>query len=145
MSPGLNSVPFGLGHLCARGPPDGNSAGIKAIKAEYVDSKVIRRNALPVERVNTASSAEIVGRYVTMELIRGQEIATAQERKGALLHLNHQGVLPATDRAVAGCQLSEIGFNLEGDLATMTASPIQLNSPCSHFQDVYHAEKELAK
>src|SRR5215813_14899483 len=117
------SRPFLL-HRGAHRPAHGNPGRIEPIQAEHVDAEVVGRNPLAMEMVDVAGLAEVMPCGHRVEPVLDQRILAGEELEVRLVNFDHQRVLAATDRAIAGGQLRKIGLDLELHRATMTAATI---------------------
>src|SRR5215831_12369337 len=104
-------------HRGAHRLPDRYARRIESVQAEHVDPEVIGRDTLAMKRINTARLAEVMPSRQRVETILRQRILSGQEPEPRFVHLDHQRVLAATDRAIAGGQFREIGRDLELDCA----------------------------
>src|SRR5579883_3149637 len=101
---------------------DWNTRRIEIVETKNVDAEVVRSDALAVERIDAAGTAEEMARGPGMELIFAEVMLSREKAKPALVHLDHQCVLPAADRAVAGGQFRKVGFDLEAHGPAVAAS-----------------------
>src|SRR5689334_16359487 len=82
-----------------------------------------------MKRIDAADLAEEMSRRHRVEAILGQCIATRKKLELRFVHLDHQRVLAAADRAVAGRELREIAFDTEHDGAAMAAAAMHALVP----------------
>jgi len=83
------------------------------MQAEHIDAEVVRRHPLPVKRINTADSAEKMPGSMGVELIFRQKIFARKQFELTFVHLDHECIFSATDRAIAGRQFGKIGLDFE--------------------------------
>jgi len=108
---------------------------LKTFKAEDIDSKVVGRDSLTMKRIDAADLAEEVASCLGMELVLGEGLLTGQELELALVHLDHERVLPATDRTVAHGEFREVRLDLETYCAAVTTALVFLNQAGAHSVD----------
>ncbi|HPO23951.1 MAG TPA: hypothetical protein PK135_04685 [Arenimonas sp.] len=92
------------------------------MQAENIDAKVVRRHPLPVKWIDATDPAEKMPGGMGVELIFRQEIFTRQQFEFTFVHLDHQRVFSAADRAIAGRQFGEISFDFEPHRTTVAAA-----------------------
>ena len=109
-----------------------NAFWLKTVEADDIDSKVVWRDSLAMKRIDAADFAEEVASCLGMELVLGKGFLTGQELKPALVHLDHERVLPATDRTVAHGEFREVRFDLETYRAAVTTALVFLNRSSAH-------------
>ena len=106
------------------------------MQAENIDSEVVWRNALTVERVDTANLTEEVTGCLGVELIFGERFFTHEQFELALVYLDHQRVLAAADGTVAHRKFGEVGLDLEADGSTMAAAFVLSNGATIHCAEL---------
>lgn len=96
------------------------------MQAEHIDAEVVRRHPLPVKRINTADSAEKMPGSMGVELIFRQKIFARKQFEFTFVHLDHQCVFSAADRAIAGRQFGKIGLDFELNRSTVATALVIL-------------------
>jgi hypothetical protein len=112
-----------------------NAFWLKTLEAEDIDSKVIGRDSLAMKRIDATDLAEKVASCVGMELVLGKGLLAGQELELALMNLNHECVLSATDRTVAHGEFREVRFDLKTYRAAVTTAFVFLNQASAHEVD----------
>jgi len=108
---------------------------LKTLKAEDIDSKVVGRDSLAMKRIDAADFAEEMASCLGMELVLGKGLLTGQELEVALVYLDHECILPATDRTVAHGEFGEVRFDLETYRAAVATAFVFLNRASAHDAD----------
>src|SRR6267154_4555693 len=88
-------------HRCPDRLSHWNAGRLEVVKAMNVDSQIVRSHALAMERVDAADLAEEVNRGFRMEPVLGKRLRSRQQFELALVHFDHERILPLADRAVA--------------------------------------------
>jgi hypothetical protein len=94
----------------------GNACGVEVVKALNIDSKMVRRDPLLVERVDAAYLTEEVRRCTGVKQVLGERGLASKKLQLSLAHLDHPRILAATDRVVAYSELREVNIDLEARL-----------------------------
>jgi len=102
------------------------------LQAMDIDTQIVRRDPLAVERVDAAGPAEVMTGGLRVELVFGEFGFAGEELEPGLVHLDHQCVLAAADRTVALGQLGKVRLDLEADRATVTAADVLSQWPLVH-------------
>lgn len=97
------------------------------MQAKNVDAKTVGRDALAVERVDTASFAEVVTSSLRVKLILGKRFLARQELKLTFMNLDHECVLAPTNRAITHGEFRKVSFDLEAHGTTMTTALVLLH------------------
>ena len=97
---------------------------IEVLETEHVDADEVRRHALPVKRIDPAHLAEEMACRFRVKLIFGERISTGEKPKPGFVHLDHQRILFAADRAIARGELRKIGVDLEAHGAAMARAAV---------------------
>lgn len=105
---------------------NGDSFGVKALKAMHVDAKVARGDPLSMERIDSANLAEEVSRRLGVKLVFGQRVVAGQKLELALVDLDHQCILLLANRAVAHREFREIGLDLKADCTAVACAKVGL-------------------
>ena len=119
-------------HARADSSPHWNVGRVKVLQAEDIDPEVVRRDTLAVERIDATGSAEVVRGRIGVELIGTQRLFAGEKTELTLMDLDHQGILAATDGAIASRQLGEVRGDLEPDRAAVTTARVSLVRPSRH-------------
>ena len=91
-----------------------------------IDAQVVRREPLAVERVDPAGLAKKMASGLRMELVLDEFGFAGEQFEPGFVHLDHQRIPAAADRAVAHCQLREIRFDLEANRTAVATADIFL-------------------
>src|SRR6266542_1416058 len=109
-----------------------NARWIEAVKAENVDTEIIRRDAFAMERIDSTHVAETMARSHRVESVLHKRIFSGQQLESALVDFHHQRVLASTDRTIARRQLGEVGLDLELDRPAMATAAVLLHWSSTH-------------
>lgn len=105
---------------------------VETAQAKHVDAKEVRRHAFAMERIYAARSTEVVAGRLRVKLVLDQAVASTQQPKPRFVNLDHERVLAAADRTIAGRQLGEVGLDLEVDGAAVAAARVSSNGSSTH-------------
>jgi hypothetical protein len=111
-------------HRGSRGSPHWYARWVEAFQAENIDTEIFRRDTLPMERINAASPAKEVARGHGVKAVFAERVFASEQLELALVNLDHQRILAAANRAIAGRQLGKIGLDLEANQSAMTTAPV---------------------
>ncbi len=96
------------------------------MQTEHIDAQMVRRHPLPVKWIDAADLAEKMSGSMRMKLILRQGIFARQQSEFAFVHLDHQCIFSAADRAIAGRQFGEIGLDFEPYRSTVATALVIL-------------------
>ena len=111
-------------HRGSRGSPNRDTRWVEAFQAEYVDAEIFRSDSLTVERINAARLAEEMARGHGVKAVFGERVFPGEQFEPAFVNFDHQRILAAANRAIAGSQLRNIGLYFEADRPAMAIAPI---------------------
>jgi hypothetical protein len=88
-----------------------------------------------MERINAADLTKEVARGHGVKAVFTQGVFASEQFELALVNLNHQRILAATNGAIARRQLRKIGLDLEANLSAMTTATVLLGSAIRHVSN----------
>ncbi len=91
-----------------------------------IDAQIVGRDALAMERIDSADFAKEVSRSARVELILSERFFTCEKPELALMHFDHESVLPLADGTVAHREFWEVGFNFEAYCAAVACAAVGL-------------------
>ena len=103
------------------------------MQAEHIDAHVIRREALAVKWIDAANFTEEMPRSFCVKPVFGDRVSPGKKRELRFMHLDHERILAAANRAVAGGEFRKIGFDLEANGTAVTTASVSLKRSVSHF------------
>ncbi len=91
-----------------------------------IDTQIVWRDALAMERIDPADFAKKVSRCASVELILSERFFTCEKLEPALVHFDHKCVLPLADGAVAHREFWEVGLDFEANCSAVACAAVGL-------------------
>ena len=102
------------------------------MRVGYTDAEVVGRDPFAMKRVDAADLAEEMAGGPGVEPVFAERLFAGKQGEPCFMHLDHECILPAADRAVTHRKFGKVGLDLEADGAAVATSKVFLHWTTTH-------------